>query len=76
MPRILEILLISEDQTSHFYAIVWKTLASIQRFLTNSEKEVLNQFGQAYYFNAKLSNDKEKVEMALLDLEEAGLTFT
>ena len=73
LPRMLEILLESDDQTSDFFTFAWKEIAEGERQLSDAEKKALMQFAQAYYDKAKQTGNPEKVEWALGDLEEAGL---
>ena len=73
LPRIMEIILKSNDYTSHFYTIVWKILAEATKFLNEAERDLLQQFGQVYYNKARQSNDSTFVEDALSELNEAGI---
>ncbi len=75
LPRILEILLNSDDQSSFFYTIVWKTLGEAIKYLSEEERMLLKQFAEAWYSKAKQSNDSEVLECALLDLDEAGINI-
>ena len=75
LPRILEVLLNSKNQSSHFYTIIWKTLGNATKYFNEEERLLLMQFAEAWYDKAKQSNDSETVECALLDLEEAGINI-
>lgn len=75
LPRILELLLKSTDQSSHFYTIIWKILKEATKYLSGEEMQLIKQFAEGWYDKAKQSNDSETVECALLDLEEAGINL-
>lgn len=73
LPRILEIILKSNDYTSHFYTSVWKLLAEVTKYLNEAEKDLLQQFGQSYYNKASQFNNFTFIEDALSELDEAGI---
>lgn len=75
LPRILEVLLKSSDQSSYFYTTVWKTLGDATKYLNEDENLLLIQFAKAWYEKAKLSNDSETIECAMLDLKEAEINI-
>lgn len=75
LPRILEVLLKSDDQTSYFYTIVWKILKNASKYFSKDEMLALMKFAEAYYDKAKRSNEPEAVKYAMLDLEEAGINI-
>lgn len=75
LPRILEVLLRSDDQTSYFYTIVWKILKDASKYFSEGERQALIEFARSYYDKAKRLNNPEAVKYALLDLEEAGINI-
>jgi hypothetical protein len=74
LPRMLEVILCTEDHGDFFYDIIWRIIASTgHETWPTEEREALQQFAQAYLAKAERKGDPEQTGYARMDLEEAKL---
>ena len=74
LPRLLEIIYESEDQSSYYFDVIWRVLGRINvGTWPVQEQQAIKDFAIAYLDRQTNSRDPLKLKFALEDLEEAGL---
>lgn len=73
LPRFLEIIYTSNEQSNIFFEQIWRTLAEANyHSWPDREKEAVNNFFKDYWDKTKKSTDKKRIEWTIGDFREIG----